>query len=548
MRRLCLLTLVFSIAALLTACGSSSSTPAPSAAPRTVTVSWVNTYWSPTGPVQVPEPDSAAVNIEALVPQSDNSITLLKASATSSPGVFTISSVPAGNYWLAAGGGTFLTNTSTFDAGRDYWGGQPPVTTTPSDPTFNFNISGIAADPNVDTFEFSTVPPSYSFSDQISPDSTSLTFSQPFGSTVDWTQIQNAFLMQYQFVTVGTLGVNVLGPELTLSNLTLTNGGPNAISGTLNPTTVTSLDLNVSGSQWTSLLNNVGPASATVEYSSLTLTAEPFVTGINAYSPGGITGGIGGVGISSLSSSPGGGVELFSTESVPPNQSPGTLQYGDPFDSTWTRPLTYYEGATIPLPVPNSSATYNFSLVDGESVSPSNSTIVPVALPVQNPTINGSSFFTANTADSTTPSLSWTAPTGTAPYGYRVVAYVLTTVNGAPAYAPAGTYNTAGTSVTLPPLAGGNTYIFTITTEVDGAANMQTSPFRSKLPTGFASVISAPITISASATTPQIDGDIEEWSHLVNLQSDDRANTHSRAAAHSHCAFAGNAPLRPVCE
>ena len=248
------------------------------------------------------------------------------------------------------------------------------------------------------------------------------------------------------------------------------------------------------------------------------------------------------IGIGPLSGLPGGGVELFSTESVPANQSPGTLQYGDPFDSTWTRPLTYYEGATIPLPVPNSSATYNFSLVDGESVAPSNSTIVPVALPVQNPTINGSSFFTANTADSATPALSWTAPTGTAPYGYRVVVYVLTTLNGAPAYIPAGTYNTAGTSVTLPPLAGGNTYIFTITTEVDGVANMQTSPFRSKLPTGFASVISAPITIGASATTPQVDGDIEEWNRLVNSQPA------GQAAAHSRCAFAGQPPLRSFCK
>ena len=471
------------------------------------------------------------------MPQADNSVTLLKASATSTPGVFTIANVPAGNYWLAAGGGTFLTNTSTFDAGRDYWGGQPPVTTTPSDPTFNFNISGIAADPYIDTFEFSTMPPSYSFQNQISADSTSLTFSQQLGSTIDWTQIQNAFLMQYQFVPVGSLGVDVLGPELTLSNLTLSNSGTNTISGTLNPATQTSLDLNVSGSQWASLFNNVGPASATVEYSSLSLTVEPFVTGINAYSPGGVT-----IGIGPLSGLPGGGVELFSTESVPANQSPGTLQYGDPFDSTWTRPLTYYEGATIPLPVPNSSATYNFSLVDGESVAPSNSTIIPVALPVQNPTINGSSFFTANTADSATPALSWTAPTGTAPYGYRVVVYVLTTLNGAPAYEPAGTYNTAGTSVTLPPLAGGNTYIFTITTEVDGVANMQTSPFRSKLPTGFASVISAPITIGASATTPQVDGDIEEWNRMVNSEPAGQPDTHS------HCAVKRNPPLRSLCQ
>ena len=300
MRRACLLALVCFIAAMLTACGSgnsSSSSSAPPPATRTVTVNWVNTYWSPTGPVQVPEPDSAAAtSIEALVPSSDGSITIMKASATSTPGVFTISDVPAGNYWLAAGGGgTFLTNTSTFDAGRDYWGGEPPVTTAISGPTFNFNISGISSDSNFDTFQFSTLPPSDSFESQIPPDSTSLAFSDQLISNYDWTQIQDVLLMQYQFVTVGSLGINVLGPELTMSDLTLSNSATNTISGTLNPTTQNSLDLNVSGSQWTSLFNNVGPVSATVGYSSLELTAEPFVTSINAYSPGGQTGGLGGV-------------------------------------------------------------------------------------------------------------------------------------------------------------------------------------------------------------------------------------------------------------
>ncbi|MGB9237192.1 MAG: hypothetical protein WCC04_22510 [Terriglobales bacterium] len=548
MLRPCLLAIVSFTAAMLTACGSSSSSSSPAPAQsRTVTVNWVNTFWSPSGPVQVPEPDSAALNIEALIPQSDGSITLLKASATSTPGVFTIPNVPAGNYWLLAGGGTIWTSTATFDAGRDYWGGEPPVASAPNVVTFNFNISGLAADSTFDNFEFYPLPPSYSITTPISPDSTSLTFSQEVGSTIDWTQIQNAFLMQYQFVTDGSLGVEVLGPELTLSNLALSNSGTNTISETLNPTTQTSLDLNVNGSQWTSLFSNVGPASATVQYSSMTLSAEPFVTGINAGTPPGGSGVVG-IGIGGLSgSSPGGGVELFDTESIPANQSPGTVQYGDPFDSTWTRPLTFYEGASIPLPIPNSSDTYNFVFTDGESVAPSDSPIVPVALPVQNPTINGSSFFTANTSDSTTPALSWTAPTGTAPYGYQVVPYVLTTLNGAPVYEPTGTYSTAGTSVTLPPLAGGNTYIFTIRTEVDGAANMQSSPFRSKLPTGFANVVSAPLTISPSAATPRVDGDIEEWNRLVNQKADGPANTRAQAPA-VPCKAGGHSHVRAFCE
>ena len=65
----------------------------------------------------------------------------------------------------------------------------------------------------------------------------------------------------------------------------------------------------------------------------------------------------------------------------------------------------------------------------------------------------------------------------------------------------AGNYSTGQTSVTLPPLTAGNTYLFLIITEVDGVANMETSPFRSQLPTGFATVMSAQVVISAGAST-----------------------------------------------
>jgi len=53
----------------------------------------------------------------------------------------------------------------------------------------------------------------------------------------------------------------------------------------------------------------------------------------------------------------------------------------------------------------------------------------------------------------------------------------------------------------------GNTYVFAITAEADGTSLIETSQFRSSLPTGFANVVSAPITISSGALTPAIHGD-----------------------------------------
>jgi len=59
------------------------------------------------------------------------------------------------------------------------------------------------------------------------------------------------------------------------------------------------------------------------------------------------------------------------------------------------------------------------------------------------------------------------------------------------------TLSTAKTSMTLPPdlLLSGKTYLFVITSVVDGKANMETSPHRSLLPVANAQLISAPITV-----------------------------------------------------
>ena len=148
-------------------------------------------------------------------------------------------------------------------------------------------------------------------------------------------------------------------------------------------------------------------------------------------------------------------------------------------------------------------------------MAPSNSPLAPTALPVESPTIGGASLYSASTISTTMPMLSWTAPAGVSAYGYKVQVYVVATLNGGPYLRLIGLYGTSETSMTLPPLSGGNTYVFTITTEVDGAANMETSPFRSALPTGFASVVSAPITVSPSTAAAQVRGDIGEWGRLV---------------------------------
>jgi len=210
-----------------------------------------------------------------------------------------------------------------------------------------------------------------------------------------------------------------------------------------------------------------------------------------------------------------------SQPAITTDQNFGALQYGDPFSSAWTRSLSLCQESTVAIPIPNSSATANFALVDGAAVAPSaNASLAPVVSPVQSPTINGASLFTAATLNTAVIPLSWSAPTGAVPYGYTVRVYVQTTpIDGVPTYAAAGgNFSTAQTSITLPPLSGGHPYVFAITALADGTANMETGPFRSSLPTGFATVVSAPITISSGALAPAIHGDRRVITRLSQAQ------------------------------
>ena len=70
----------------------------------------------------------------------------------------------------------------------------------------------------------------------------------------------------------------VLGPALTLSNLSLTTGGPNTISGALNPTVPTSINLSVKGSAWAPLFDHIAPTAPTALGGSFYLSVQPYIS------------------------------------------------------------------------------------------------------------------------------------------------------------------------------------------------------------------------------------------------------------------------------
>jgi len=206
----------------------------------------------------------------------------------------------------------------------------------------------------------------------------------------------------------------------------------------------------------------------------------------------------------------------------------GTLQYGDPFPSNWTRELAFCQSVTLPFQV--GSQSFPIALNYGMTVAPSTPTLAPLAQPVVNPTINGSNLFTTTSVNNTVGTLSWSTANGTSPFGYTVCVFQVIPVQNGLELLVAGNYSTAQTSMTLPPppLTAGNTYIFVIITEVDGVANMQTSPYRSQLPTAFATVMSAQVAISAGASGPQLRGDPKVLKRFLQPQG----NCYRMVASH----------------
>lgn len=500
-----------------------------------ITVTQIDTYWTPSGPQPVPGPESPP---SALVPQPDGSVDLLSGTVVS-PGVYNIAGVPAGYYWLAFGSLSysvegFWTSSSAVDLGRDIGGAPIGVTGSSETTTFDFNLSGLdpSTPPGVVGFIPDNLVPSFPLNLEPQAGSTTLNTSVKLSGDTDFTTMNTAFLMQYEPASLSSsdnvvLDNLVLGPELTLSNLALTNGGTNSITGTLASSPQASVTLSIPGAQWAPLFNNIGPGpfEPTVAGSWLSVAAEPYVIGVNANSVPTAPN------LFLVQSNPGNNVPLplascpgvpLYVYSVPPvvltNQNFGTLQYGDPFPSTWARALAFCEQATVSISV--SSGFLTFPLNYGEAVVPSNSPLAPLAWPVQNPTINGASLFTAATIDSTVMTLNW-SPTGLAsPYGYTIYALQVFQNGGEYELAYAGVFGTAQIPVTLPPLPPDNTYLFVIATDVDGIANMESSPYRSQLPTSVATVVSAPITIPAGAPAVRLRGDPKQWQRFLHPEGE----------------------------
>ena len=489
----------------------------------TIRVSRIITLWNESGSTDVPFDWSRISSfVAALVPQPDGSFTSLPGTPGAN-GDFEIPNVPAGYFWLRLGPTEiYWTSSSTFDAGTDLFAlaadGPAPANSTTS---FHFSFTSLDPTATNGWLQF-TSPESFAltYSGVTTAGSTNFTGSMSVTGNLDYSGVRNAFAAQYEPTTIGYLTGLLLGPELTLTNLSLTTGASNTISGALNPSVPAFLRLSVEASDWISLFDRVAPGVPTAMGGGIYADVQPYTDANNpnvpwesapisllATVPATTSGFLhiqtdcSGMPPSSPSSS---GNSLFVPTTLQPmttDVEAGNVQYSDPFPAAWRRTFSLCQNASVDVPVPGTSATQSIVLTNSQTTSLPTDRVKPLISPVQSPKINGVDLFTPGTIGGSPVTLTWNAPAIGTPFGYQVtIESIHTLPSGSFAYMPSAILSTATTSVEIPPdlLASGHTYLFMISSLVDGRANMETSPNRSSLPVARADLISAPITIGAA--------------------------------------------------
>jgi hypothetical protein len=490
--------------------------------------SFVNTYWTAQGattavaPAPVIPGQIPTSTISAMSPLSDGSLQVWPGTRNSD-GTFIIPNVPAGYYWLRFDTGVsstlYWTNSSTFDDGADLIG-RPLTTQTGS--SFAFNLTGLDPWTNSDSLALSCpnagwvanatgmctclTPNACPCASQPANAATTFTYTESIPAPpIDSTQGDVTYVLQYEPTQIGgsspgnAVFGQALGPVLSLPSLTVANNATTPVAGALSDSAPQSLDINVKGSAWQQIYAE--ETGQTTNDSFLTgLSLQPFVTDRATFTDTEplallVTIPVGAVVEGSRQ------IPLLSLQGNPTtDQDLGPVQYNNPFPATWLPVLAAEAESCISL-----SANQVTCASTGYLTTSLSAPITPPMSPVQSPTLNGTSLFAVTTSNSTTPALSWKAPTGLTPSGYVISITQMTDTTTSPApWRPAGTktFYTSATSLTIPPgILSEGTYLFVIEAIANGRTDFMTSPRRAAFPYAFAQATSGLVTIGASSST-----------------------------------------------
>jgi hypothetical protein len=435
--------------------------------------------------VTVPE-DLTASSPSALEPNPDGTYTSLPGTGTAD-GRFTVDNVPAGNYMLQYGAYSHWTASSTVDLSYDALGRSDYVWPSGT-PHLSTAMTGLATTqasdyiaiyaPNVNCLQYPSPPAGLT----------------TWTSTVQWNcplldaTKDNVYVTQLSNSQIGSYNVAIAKKFAGPLQVTM----PDSTTTTLNvpladlPQSST-IRLNIKGSAFAALHTSTNPA-ATSYYSDFWVMALPDAANRGVY---------------------GTSMQLVDFTTLPQlgvDADLGNVSYGNPFPN-YTAFVAYNEMMNVSYLAPGATTSANYKCAIGtEDINFPTATkpLVPFVGPATSPQINGTSLFTAQTLNTVTPTLSWSAPSIGTATGYLVGIIRLSASGGSTVFGSGTYFYTNSNSLVIPAgtVLQGGTYMVLIRAYYEPGTDFPTAPYRYSLPMGFADLVSAAITISVNAPNP----------------------------------------------
>lgn len=173
----------------------------------------------------------------------------------------------------------------------------------------------------------------------------------------------------------------------------------------------------------------------------------------------------------------------------------GSFSYGNPYPNTWTPIFEFNYQGTVPYTVPGATAPaalLRHVFTRTTTLPTATVPLRPVIAPATNIRIDGQPFSEGHILSSTTPTLTWDAPSTASASGYRVSILHLYVLNSGTFYDGVADLYTKGTSVQIPPelLQSGEHYVFEVEIYSDEDMDIEAAPLRLGIYRAYMNILS----------------------------------------------------------
>lgn len=451
------------------------------------------TYRAASETVQQPE-DISQSPPAAAVPNGEGGFTAL-AGTGSADGSFSVVRVPGGFYWLRTGPQTFVwTSSSNVDIGYDRIGRADTV--LPASPTYlDLNLTSLnpwQADDrqqlyiaNTDTWlDYDWT--AEGLEERATTLEERIPWTAPLLSAARGDEVQITQLVTTPALSGFSLQVakKALGP---LDNITQVDGTEMEVEGAMQTlVTDASVRASITGSAFAALEGAMNPAAIT-DSSYFYVDVHPAGTaqGWVGYTP-------------DLVAFDGTGNPIRADVDM------GDIAFANPYPTDWGMFFDYIHYIRVEYTAPgavNSASADAYLELQDTTLPTASHPVAPLVGPVRNPMVDGASLFSDQAVLTTTPTLSWSAPSLGSATGYEVDIFSLQAAGADSVVEQVGELLTTTTSVQVPPglLSPAQNYFFCVSAVSEPGKNYNAAPFRHAFPRGVAQALSGVITVSAAA-------------------------------------------------